>query len=153
MHLSVFYFNHIVLVCCHVSHQTLTQRPQHAVTLTILTPSSNRQFNQVVFVDGVKHLYQHEIQVKCLNSHPGKAAEQRVMQECCDKYAHPVRLCCGAPLCQQEGRIQQKQGPAQRYVNRKWAIPTVVSKKREQCTDGHLTSSQEHKIIWDKSLC
>lgn len=68
-----------------------------------------------------------------LNSHPGETGEQGVMHESCDKHTHPVWLDCGPPLRQQEGGIEQKQGPTQRHVNGNGAILVVVSEKEKKC--------------------
>lgn len=63
-----------------------------------------------------------------LYSHPGETAEQGVMHECSYKLTHPVKLQSGPPLSNQEGAIEEKQGPTQRHVDRHGNIHFVASK-------------------------
>lgn len=94
-----------------------------------LTPSGERQFGQVVLKVGVEHLYQQQVEVEGLYGHPGETAEQGVVHEGRDKHTHPVQIHRGPPLGQQEGGIEQEQGPAQRYVDGDGDIQSVVSEE------------------------
>lgn len=95
------------LNCCHhMSHRTLllyAKSLASRASLATLTPTKKGQFEQVLLVVGVEHLYQQEVEVEGLDGHPGEAAEQGVMHEGRKKYAHPVGLHRGPPLSQQEG--------------------------------------------------
>lgn len=109
--------------------------------LSALTPSSNRQFDQVVFVVCVEDLYQQQVEVKRLYSHPGETAEQGVMHERCDEHTHPVWFDCGAHLSEQEGCVEQKQSPTQGYMNGDGVVPSVAfeQEKNDTRTKGHMS--------------
>lgn len=121
----------IILVISHRNTTALNKKKKNG-GLATLTPSNKRQLDQVVLIVGVEHLYQQKIQVKCLDSHPGEAAQQGVVHESCNKHTHPVWLHCGSPLSQQEGYIEQKQGAAQRHMYGKGVIHSVVSGGRDR---------------------
>ncbi len=64
------------------------------------------------------------------------------MHERCNKHTHPVWRHRGPPLGQQEGWIEQKQGPAQRYMDRDGVLHSVVSEEEAE--------GEQHIETYDK---